>query len=894
MHMNHRRTTTSFIACALACAAVLAPGEATRAGNHVESTWLPVEQFNLRPDTYELKLRRPYDRFGVVRQPMVFLAMSADAATATQPADRPRIEFTCNGRDLPAWDIQPHLTAYVIGIDTLEANDGRAAGQLWITARVSAPRPFALSTLGSPDFLAAPSDFDGPLELLIERLPAGDARTGFEGLSHLIGNRLDAAEAACLSAQHASDERIGRFARRNLRMIRYMKRPQPYALDYATRRNTLMYLQQIGLFALARVEGSNIGPFDGGAADAWHRLSELVERLNSPPETAAKYAWRAGLAAAQARGGAPVEWYVLVVILNEEEVERQRDGRTVRETVRLTTEQVERIYHDWFLVQQFVFGASDGMLLLKTDFVWLKDQSVQKYTTHAGMLYGPADDLFAVRGAYDSVISIRPTGGSAACGPDVGPNGAALTDLGPDRGWEVMLHEWNHQFDWTTIAAESAPGYPVTHDSDGCGIRPIPSMGFGHRSSMRYYMTLANYRKTMIAAPAVPEAYLRRWMVEGPYEVSGTLSPDGMPDKHVLDPFPPAGASPVAPRPVESATPFVDLRHHVGDVRWGVAKASCWVYSPREQVAAMWLGHNDGMAVWVNRQLVHRGVYYATARWEDKNLPDMVMSRARLRRGWNRIEAIVEGWPAPREKGWGFSLRLTSWENREIPGLAFRVTDPAEEERAPEYEPPAAGRYYDWAEASGNYHDSAPRLSDADLQAITGVAGLVARGAIDPADPTRGHVALGVPEAAAGPGYRVLPETWDRQRDTDWTLNNVMDWSREDTAAYAYRKDDRWRALLVLRPEAYRAYLELLNEAPEAKEMFGELRPSQRVLGYLYIPPGSSARTLLVVDAALGDPAGWPVDEEDLLKLPISEGMEILMPPAERPARTETQSGIRE
>jgi hypothetical protein len=72
-------------------------------------------------------------------------------------------------------------------------------------------------------------------------------------------------------------------------------------------------------------------------------------------------------------------------------------------------------------------------------------------------------------------------------------------------------------------------------------------------------------------------------------------------------------------------------------------------------------------------------------------------------------------------------------------------------------------------------------------------------------------------------------------------------------AALRCLRDGQAHDLLILRPEAY--------------EIFLTLRPAdaERVLGYLYLPEGSSPRVALVVDTNLGE---WPEDEEELLPLP--------------------------
>ncbi|MEE8171103.1 MAG: hypothetical protein V3T70_11210, partial [Phycisphaerae bacterium] len=269
------------------------------------------------------------------------------------------------------------------------------------------------------------------------------------------------------------------------------------------------------------------------------------------------------------------------------------------------------------------------------------------------------------------------------------------------------------------------------------------------------------------------------------------------------------------------------------------------------------------------------GHYLPAHMWCDRNRTDMTVAPAHLHEGWNRIEVHVEGLFAPRDDGWGFSVRLTDWDNAPLDGLAFRVTEPDANEQAPVQPPPEIGKQYDWNTVRIDFHHVLPRLTAADLSRLTGIDGIELRGGVYG---DSGHLVIVHPSASVGPTYRAPPNAWDAERHEDWRLNNVLDWSREDVAALAYRKDGSTRTLLFVRLEAIKPYLELLRESPAAGAAFDGRPPSQRVLGYLTVPPlpGGSMRTLIVVDAMLGEPEAWPADEEDLLRLPL--------PPPAQPA----------
>src|SRR5262249_38643687 len=196
------------------------------------------------------------------------------------------------------------------------------------------------------------------------------------------------------------------------------------------------------------------------------------------------------------------------------------------------------------------------------------------------------------------------------------------------------------------------------------------------------------------------------------------------------------------------------------------------------QHVAMWIGQNDRAAVWVNGRCVHRGDYASSGKYDDANQVDQIASFATLDAGWNRIEVAVEGWPAPRDKGWGLSIRLATFDGRPIPGLRFSV-DPPSADVAPDYTAPEANKdYYSWTRCETAFHELMPMLTEADLQAFTGLRGLRVTGEVSGAD---GMIAVQVPGHPEGPEYRDVSSTWDSARDRDVRLNNGMDWAREAT-----------------------------------------------------------------------------------------------------------------
>lgn len=885
-HARPNRWPTAFSAVALLLAA-----SAALAGNDPSVTWLPLQPIHLQPGKQTVRVRLPRDLKGVVPQAVCLVGSAPRDAAATQPAQGISLTFTSGDRVLPAWFLRETPSGYLVNFETIDANPTRAQGELWIEIDYSGSLPVTITALGTPDFTSIDRSRDGPLDDIADASPSGPARDYADGLRmHMSGN-LDAADAKYAAAAGGADEFIARIARRSRRVVAYQKRPPLPQTDFAAHRRSAAYLQQCGFFALAFGESGTIGGFDRSSSDSWYRLGELAERLNWPIGDVTQVFGRAGYAHSV---DDPAYWHVLVVVLSEEEVEtRDAQGGVSRKKITLTPEQVQAAYNNWFTVEQMILGASAGALEMQTDYLYVAGTNAITYELLGGRIWGPGDDLIPVRGAYDSVISIRPGGKNETVGADIGPNGAALSDIAADADWETMLIEWSKQFDWGANVCEIDLGFPPANDSADCGVKPLVSAGAARRSAFRYHATAGTFRKTLIgypteevvfevpatapasepgnaasSAPASAPAkvhiepvgteFVRRWRVEGPFDPAATANPDSSSGKHVLDRLPDASPRTVI---VDGDDDFIDLSKVLGTTKPSLARTTCWVFSPQDQYAAMWLGHNDGMAVWVNGQCVHRGDYYATNRWADRNRTDMVMSHAILRRGWNRVVAVVEGWPAPNDKGWGFSLRFVDRVNKPMVGLAYRVFDPPEAERAPEWKAPLPGPYFNWSAAKVAWRDALPQLNGESLARHTGISGLTVMGTVRG---EKGFVALGVPGEKPALPLRAMPAAGDM----DWRFNNVLDWSHEQSCVYPYTKANQHRALLVLRPEAIAAYLDLLKESPDRLAVFGTRTLPERVLGWIAVPAEKSLRTMLVVDAALGDPKNWPIDEEDMLELP--------------------------
>jgi len=862
------------------------------AASHRDWTVVPLGSFTLYGGEQSLQIARPCDRFGIIPTPIVLTVAFDPGQRQTQPIE---LRFAQGGRDWPSWTVEQIGQMYVIGLAALGPVTNAESGRV-LTVQVTvqhAPAGLAVMASGTPDLKLAGDDALGPLDDVVRQLKPGTAREYLHAIAAINVGQMPLATAALARLAAGSDETVARFARAALRRVRFAEAEAAAEPTFAAHYRLGLYAQQCGQFraarlhfdaALACLKPGQPRPADWFISDAWYRLGEMMERCGDPIADVADVLEKAGRAA----NVTPNVWDIWVVILRSKEYEETRAGEKVGVRVDMTPEQIARIKREWHWVEQMAYGASGGHLQLNTRYVEIPNTSGVPYGLNAGWLYGPLDALVPGRGSVDGVMSFHPRGPSVTGGADCGPNGAALTDIGTWCGWEVYLHEWNHQFDWTVRTAEAGDGYPITHHSDSCGHQPIPSMGYGHRASMRYCVTPAMYRRIEPADPDNGAGYVTNWRIGSPIAIDQTPPEKDLPPHHVLK-FPPektrdtGGVSFVAEGDFQA---FIDLKtffaaRGVKLPVWCVTPASTYVYSPVRQEVRLWLGHNDGMAVWLNDALIHRGDYYAIAKFEDQNWPNMVTIAGVLQAGWNRLEVVVESWPAPRDRGHGFSIRVCDFENRPVAGvtaehakLAVQPTILSDALR------PAVGNFYRWDDVRDDYYRKLPKLTGRTLAVRAGLGPTF--DVVGRIGATHGFAALGEREEAgsrptvklndsgAAGALSPVPARWEPAQDHDTRLNNVLDWNREAVAIYPFAHSDPWeprRYYLVLRPEAIDAYVTCLREPREARQVYGGRPMRDRILGYVQAgePEGENegARVLIVVEVRLPDTL--PLDEEDLL-----------------------------
>jgi hypothetical protein len=842
------------------------------AASHSEITVIPAGQIVLKQGEQEVVHRLPTGLDGPLAQPLVLVAaqpwMSPDAiesppqppedANATGQSREPvaaTIKFTVGDKTLPDWVLARGGSAYVINLDTLRGNARYSDGLVAMKAELQSGAPsVSISVLGMPDPLllqdGGMTSLDGPLTRFMEKAADPSEKAYFSALSKEIAGLREEAKTAYEALSTSSNRGAARFARRGLRMLSYQMRKRKLSGNYMEHYRWGLYLESCGFFDAAFREFEECRIVDSSRSECQFRGGECLDMIGGRLEQYIHYMERAGNTAEEKD---PTIWHCLVVIVK------------ARDRVSLGQPEMDYIKDQWLFMDRMLWGATRGAVRLATSFYEVEGEPLLNGAVRRDRLSWPDDDMIETRGWYDSVICVRPrldgedrktveTGGA-----DVGPNGAAIAAVFHDAGWEQLLEALYAHLRLAATVSEVDDGLPTAEDVVDCGIRPAPHKGHALRAALRYHFNRRSLRGLNIAEVPAKGSYLQLWNIEGPFKQTGVAATSSRLERHVLDPIP-AGTAKQA-RQIVSATNFINLGQLMAFAGASRARATSWVFLPEARSARMWIGENDGVAVWLNGRCVHAGRRYAAGKLADRNLTDTICVSVDLKAGWNTVQVVSESWPAPRNKGWGFSVSLTTTVGEAIPGMAC-VYEKPEKDLAVADSPPKAGQHYTWSKAEPDFRRRLPRLASTDLQRITGVKGLAITADIKSPE---GCVAVTVANQPASASYRPWTGRWKHGEDRDVALNNVLDWSREVCCAYRYRSGGSERDLLFLKPEAMEAYTTCLKEQDSATAVFGRKSPGERLLGYVDVPAGKSSRTLLVLDTLLGDQNGWPADEEDLL-----------------------------
>ena len=753
------------------------------------------------------------------------------------------------------------------------------------------------------------------------------------------------------TAEKAADSELARCIRRKIRLCEYAKaasavKDTPEKRDFDVHYALGQYCASNGFWYEALDEYTKAVEANPASGDATYNLAEAMEYCYLPIAEWAPLMGRAGALYKRS----DVNEITTLAAINMYEVPT---SATERAKAPLSKEYMDALYRDWNYVEQIIYGTSRGAWRMRTSFIPYTEKD-PAWIMHLGWLWGPPNEAIPKWGMYDHTVSFAQYGASHCGGIDCGPAWSGCCNVGPTRSWEVMIHEWNHQFDWTCGAAEVGPGYPTTHDSDGCGKQPIVDMGCGHRSAMRYYLTPAQYKRIEPSDPDMPQTHIRTWAVYGPLDapaLEGTTGEEllaellkkklatkddvnwirGQADQKKTDLADEAKAWYWASRQMNlvKATdneaafgPKVEPRKwrkvtdndHNGQVDLAslfpnaapkaYAYAHTYIWSPKDQEVRVWYGHHDALRVWHNQRMVHEGLYYTVAYYEDPKWVDMLGGHLFLQEGWNSLLVKVErcagkgGYGLSSEKDWSFSVNLVDFDNKPLPELKYQTETP--DGAVAVYVPPEVGKLYRWDDVKEDYIEMLPRLTQDDFRKLTGIAELtlvnnVYLAAIPESAVQKGTNVItleAIKKAIAGvesdgePATPInflelpIPGTPEGQQPTpfnafktalygDVTLNNFLNLDREGAAALRYVENGQPRDLLLIRPEYFEEYLSLVDDAKSG--MPGRTR--DRILGYWFIRnaayPSTGNRTwraVIVAKTYLGDQ--YPIDEQDILAVP--------------------------
>lgn len=822
---------------------IISGGLTAQAAGGPETLVMPLGGFAVQKDWlfYNWNLADSVD--GPVESAYVMIAAQPEVATRPpvqfedernpfEPPDPMKrlpgtIKIKLGDKELPSWALEPKATAYFINWQAVRANPDYKSGHLTLQMSLESEAPnvvvtmvsFAeLARLGSPEL----NSYVGPLEDAIGKIADAAIRQYVSALAKEFEGDIAGAKAGYASLAASTNVQLARLARRGLRKIEYIERPHKLSGNIMEHNRWGLYLQFAGLFAQAFGEFEEVRIIDSQQADSQFRAGECRERIGGDTLDVIHYFNRAGEAS-----GAPesMTWNVLVVYA------KSRGGRTLSE------DEIILLKDSFVLLERNLWAASHGVVRLGASFYEIESESAESITKHLGRVVGPPDDLIAERGWYDSVIYIRPriqgedNNALEWGGNDVGPNGSAIASFFHDAPFSIYLKALYAHIRAAASTAGASNGWPSPSGAAESGFQPPRFLTSGLRAAMRYHISLADFQRIGGCDEKVDGSFLQLWKVVQ-MEKSGAAEPKAI----VVD------------------GDFVDLKKIYPGSNDSVIRATSWVYVPARQTVGIRLGRNDHAALSVNGRTVIVAPGIAGSKFEGRNLVDTAFTRETLEAGWNEFQVDLASHFSDKNSGFGFSVSVTTTGNELVPGLACINQAPGDK-LAPRWNAPKPGEYYEWAKVSSDFHRLLPRIGDPELQTILGTKDVKIRVENGPAP----FVAIESASRKAGEGYRAPSGMNDAG---DVTLNNILDLSRENVAAFRYGEEKSSRDLLIVRPEALDAVLLLLKEKDADRAALKDKPASQRLLGWV---DAGDLGTLFVLDARLADGGPWPADEEDIL-----------------------------
>lgn len=713
---------------------------------------------------------------------------------------------------------------------------------------------------------------------------AGNAITASDkafvaGLSEFFHGTPAKARASFVKAAGGGSPEAMRDARRFVRWCdAEMRFPKIAKADSKAYYNLGLYCMVNGFWELAEKSFTACTKAAPKNADAWYMLGDATSYVKSDLDMdfAQVYPFYQKAADLYPRKNSNTYRNHLALF------KKLRVGTADRNSVvTMSQEQIAATKLKWKWCTALFEASTRGSMRMVNNWV----EYDQEFDNTAPMEHDPApyEGLFET-GTIETFMKFAGWGASDAIGPDCGANRGADVNIG-QREWDVLYHEWNHTLDWLMGSSGQGIGVPETHSSDWCGFEPISSMGMGHHSCNRYYMTPGMYRVIHGSdKPTTP--WIGEWLVTEPTNLPEVSLPLAEKDQNFLREFVAAVKSPLSPQSIPSTggkwssikavNGYADLLSIHEGMKNGYAFAHTYVWSPKDQKVRCWYGADDNAKIWVNNRLEYPGQYWSVCKWEETKEKDQICCAIGLKKGWNSVLMQVSnvprliGVPPPphpfyygNPDSWGFSMRLCGFQNEPLKGVRWQAMRPAQFEASRLAHVPTIAEQknpkpalYEWAKVKDDYTWLLPRLTIADLRAITGNKAL---------DATNEILFTGAKPGAGMPARLFHTGKAD---PNEVALNDEVNWffsPKEMVGVLRYKKGaGPARDLVFLRPEMYEAFTSIAKVSPEAAKR-GIKSHADRVIGYLTVPRGDSfnGRILLVLDTWLGDTP--PVDEEDLL-----------------------------
>lgn len=848
--------------CLWAVVAGLCAATAAHASGHAEISALPIGSFAIEKGWHDVN----YPIAQAVRgAPKMSLVLIASRPYVEQPSLGPLSEEEANdpfappkgnlqvegtvrikayGRDLPPWVLDPKRTAYVISFETIRNNPSFKSDHVALQVSLEGEAESVLVTLLSmPEFTMLGGDkaasFEGPLSSMIATIDDADAKAYFAALIDEVAGDVVKTRAAYEKLSESKNSEVARFARRGLRMIEYLTRPHKLTGNFVEHRRWGLYLQFGGYYGPAFAEFDENRVIDPSLTESQYRAGECLERIGGETLNVVHYFNRTG---ENTPFENPTIWSALVVII------RSRGAKT------LTPEEIINVKDQFILLDRVLWAASNGAFRLGVSFFEIEKEEASTVTRHLQRVTGPPDDLIQKRGWYDLVYCVRPrvegeerahveTGWT-----DVGPNGAAIATFHTDAPFTAYLKSAYALLYASAQSAGATHGWPDPAHALDCGFQPSRFGSSAYRSALRYHLSPGDFERLGASDVPVDATYLKLWRIEGPVPVS--TSDDAAP---VEADWPASG---VKTANLVADDDFIDLARRFPNAGAARIRATTWVFAPKEQRVWIRLGRNDRASLWLNGRRVIAAPSQSGGKFDGKNVVDTAFTRETLAAGWNEMNVVVAGRPTDKNKGWGFSVAVTTLDKQPVPGLACVYEQP-KDRLAPRYTLPKAGGHFDWSSVKSDFRRQLPCLTDADLQSITGIADLRIRAG---SELGAAFVALDSASRKSDATYRPTA-SWSGTASRDVVLNNLMDWSRESIAAIRFKTGAEARDMLLVRPEALLAATTILKESDSSDKLFGGKKPAERLLGWIDATP---LGTVFVMEARLAGDA-WPVDEEEIL-----------------------------